>query len=216
MKYRLKGSVAASQPVKFTPSLDVVVGIDASLTGFGLCSFGVSTKTGEIEHQLWRYTSKLKGVERLGDIRDWFTERLCYEVAAQGDLAHVSMEGYAWGSRFNREVMGELGGVVKLALLDHCTQRLSRAVPTALVPPPTLKKFTAGSGNAKKEQMIMAVYKKWGVDTNSNDEADAYSLARVSAAIVGLTEPAFDYEREVIAKLTGQGNRAGNRTTRRS
>lgn len=197
MKFRVK----QAPPCKTNPSSKVVVGIDASLTGFGLCIFGVDETSGEMWNRLTRYASKKKGIERLIDIRNWFSMRL----SEAGLISYVAMEGYAWGSDYNREVMGELGGVIKVALFEHLAAQEEGVVPCVLVPPQSLKKFTTGKGGAKKEQMLLAVFKKWKVDAHSNDEADAYSLARVAAAIVGLTEPTFDYEREVIDKLTGRG-----------
>jgi crossover junction endodeoxyribonuclease RuvC len=51
-----------------------------------------------------------------------------------------------------------------------------------IIPPGTLKKFVAGEGkgNAKKELMLLKVYKKWGVEFDDNNLADAYSLARMA------------------------------------
>ena len=47
-----------------------------------------------------------------------------------------------------------------------------------IIPPNTLKKFITGKGNAKKELMLLKVYKRWGVEFNDNNMADAYSLAK--------------------------------------
>ena len=46
------------------------------------------------------------------------------------------------------------------------------------VPPSTLKKFVTGKGNAKKDQMMLAIYKRWGTEFDNNDAADAYALAQ--------------------------------------
>jgi len=43
--------------------------------------------------------------------------------------------------------------------------------------PTTLKKFITGKGNAKKELMLLKVYKKWGKEFDNNNICDAYSLA---------------------------------------
>lgn len=45
-------------------------------------------------------------------------------------------------------------------------------------PPTTLKKFVTGKGNAKKENMIKDVYKRWSFEHESNNVIDAYALAR--------------------------------------
>ena len=48
------------------------------------------------------------------------------------------------------------------------------------IEPTKLKKFVTGKGNSKKELMLLNVYKKWGVEFNDNNLADAYSLARMA------------------------------------
>ena len=47
-----------------------------------------------------------------------------------------------------------------------------------VIPPTVLKKFVTGSGKAKKELMLLKVYKKFGVEFGSSDLADAYCLAK--------------------------------------
>ena len=49
-------------------------------------------------------------------------------------------------------------------------------IPYTSVPVGTIKKFATGKGNAPKSAMIEAVYMKWGVVTDSDDEADAVAL----------------------------------------
>lgn len=48
-----------------------------------------------------------------------------------------------------------------------------------VVAPTSLKKFVC-TGKAKKELMLKEVYKKWGFDTDNDNIADAYGLARMS------------------------------------
>lgn len=47
-----------------------------------------------------------------------------------------------------------------------------------IVTPGEVKKFVTGKGNAKKELIIKEVYKRYGFDTDINDIADAYAIAR--------------------------------------
>ncbi len=49
-----------------------------------------------------------------------------------------------------------------------------------VIAPGTLKKFVTGKGNAKKDLMLLKVYKKWGVEFEIDDLADAYGLARMA------------------------------------
>jgi len=54
-------------------------------------------------------------------------------------------------------------------------------VPILSVPATTLKKFTTGKGNIKKDMMLLEVYKKWGISCVTSDEADAIALANFGA-----------------------------------
>jgi crossover junction endodeoxyribonuclease RuvC len=43
----------------------------------------------------------------------------------------------------------------------------------------TLKKYAAGKGNAKKQEMLLQIYKRWGIEFNDDNAADSYALARL-------------------------------------
>jgi len=49
-----------------------------------------------------------------------------------------------------------------------------------VITPTVLKKYVTGTGKAKKELMLLKVYKKFGVEFESSDLCDSYSLARYS------------------------------------
>lgn len=53
------------------------------------------------------------------------------------------------------------------------------------IPPTVLKKFVVGSGNAKKEQMMMCVLKNWGHESKTNNTSDAVGLGMVGLCILG-------------------------------
>jgi crossover junction endodeoxyribonuclease RuvC len=69
--------------------------------------------------------------------------------------------------------LGELAAIVKLALYER-----EKIFPLQ-VSPMTLKKFAAGKGNAKKQEMLLQMYKRWGVEFNDDNAADSYALARL-------------------------------------
>lgn len=50
-----------------------------------------------------------------------------------------------------------------------------------------VKKFVTGSGKGEKEVVMKDLYKNFGFDTNSNDEADAIGMALIARAIYYLT-----------------------------
>lgn len=108
-------------------------------------------------------TPQIKGHDRLVHIIKWLDE---FNYAG---ITHVCWEQYAFsrsGQVFN---IGELGGILKLYFL-------SRGIPIIAVTPSTLKLFTTGKGNAKKEEMQEAILERWGYWYEDDNEADAYAL----------------------------------------
>lgn len=145
-----------------------VAGLDQSYTGFGFSIDGESKKR---SFPTSRYDSD---THRLAAIEDWLTGWLKIHKNAGLDL--VVMEGYANGAKFGREIAGELGGVVKTAVLYVTGE------PPLIVPPTSLKKFVTGKGNAKKNEMLLGVYKQWGVSFSDDNQADAYALEKFGHA----------------------------------
>lgn len=97
---------------------------------------------------------------------------------AEPDL--VVYEGYAMGGK-RRQTRpydaGELGGVLKTMIWEEGYDML-------LVPPPSLKLYATGKGNADKDQMRVAMGKLRGSFFSSDDEADAYGLMRMGLAFL--------------------------------
>ena len=165
------------------------VGLDLSLTSTGWAVLSEATSTpsyGRVR------PGKLRGEERLVRIR---TDVMA--VAQASTL--VAIEGYAFGARQGREVLGELGGVIRVALHEAGT-------PFIVVAPPTLKKLATGKGNAPKEAVLAAAIRKLGYPGSSNDEADALWLAHMARAVymvqqgedVLLTNPQMAAIRKVL------------------
>jgi crossover junction endodeoxyribonuclease RuvC len=142
-------------------AINAFAGVDPSLTATGLALHG-----GGLELDAIRVKSK--GLDRLRLLRD-------HVVGFCLPASLVAIEGYAYGAKFNRESMGELGGILRLALYEAGIDFID-------VPPTVLKKFVTGKGNAQKQQMLLSVYKKWGVDITDDNIADAYALARFAEA----------------------------------
>ena len=79
-------------------------------------------------------------------------------------------------------VLGELSATVRLAIYDMYPEEDHRRYPLK-VPPMTLKKYASGKGNAKKQEMLLQIYKRWGVEFNDDNAADSYALARLVGKI---------------------------------
>lgn len=100
----------------------------------------------------------------------------------------------------NRSVglkLAQLHGAVLAAFAD---ERLGHPV---YVSPATLKLFTTGNGHAEKSDIRLQAYKKWGVELDDNDQADAHSLARIAGAIHGTIPTGTAYEHECL-KVIGK------------
>lgn len=162
------------------------LGIDPSLTGFALTALSTLDDT----YVTWVYGSKLRGVARLTDIADWLIGRIAQlHSGFTCDLMNVAMESGVVRSSAALAI-GELHGVVKYALAQDDIYPLQ-------VPPASLKKYVTGKGNSGKSEMLLQVYRRWGVEFNDDNAADSYGLARIARG-----DAETNYQRDVIEKLT--------------
>ena len=161
----------------------IALGIDQSLTGFALTALMVDDPS---VFQTWVYKSDKRGVARLSDIRWWLMDKFD-QIAKNGDITEVAMEAAILASPTSL-MLGELAGMVKLACWDYFDGNLNRYEPyppnmrvPLQIPPMTLKKYAAGKGNAKKQEMLMQIFKRWGIEFNDDNAADSYALARLAS-----------------------------------
>lgn len=169
-----------------------IVGLDPSLTGTGICimDIGQNLFVGKAwSTQLIKPVTK-SSPARLIEIRDRVA-KLCQNA----DI--VIIEGYSFGSRGAGVFQtAELGGVLRVMLHEQGLWWVE-------VAPTQLKKFVCGKGNAKKEEVKLGAFKRWGVEFKTSDETDAYVLAKVGEALISeeirdkLTKP----QRETINQL---------------
>ena len=155
----------------------VTIGIDQSLTGFALTVLNIEAPEQFIT---WVYKSPYFGIERLADIRQWLQDNLDY-AEEHWTLEDTALEGTVLASHAAL-VLGELSAVVRMAIFDHFEEEDPRRFPLK-VPPMTLKKYAAGKGNAKKQEMLLQIYKRWGIEFNDDNAADSYALARLVGKI---------------------------------
>jgi Holliday junction resolvasome RuvABC endonuclease subunit len=171
MKVFHKGQVDPDKPV--------YLGIDQSYSGFAITAIQGDSFYTEV------YKSDKHGIDRLRDIQTHVYNWL-YKF---NEIKDVAMEGYAFGSQM-ANMLGELGGMVKLSLLDF-------GIYPLIVPPTNLKKYVTGKGTGvPKSQMLLYVYKKWEVDITDDNAADSYALAKLVSG-----QHTLAYEKEVYDKL---------------
>ena len=163
------------------PDKPVYLGIDQSYSGFAITLLDAENKT---DYYSIVYKAEGLGVERLKNIQAFIMDTL-FDYT----IVDAAMEGYAFGSQM-ANMLGELGGMVKLTLLDF-------GIYPLIVPPTNLKKYVTGKGNGiSKSQMLLYVFRKWGAEITDDNAADSYALAKlVSGAHV------LEYEKDVYDKL---------------
>ncbi len=114
------------------------------------------------------------GLERLVYIRERLTAILD-EIAGMGDIKAAAHEAYSLRSTNRPFLLGEVGCIVQLALVDA-------GLPVVhAVPPTSLKKFLAGHGSTDKEGMKRAAGARSGVTFTDDNLADAYALSLFAA-----------------------------------
>lgn len=165
----------------------VYLGIDPSLTGFAVTYLA---QHGPFES--WVYTSKQRGVERLIDIVDWLDEKNKIIIRAGHVVKDIAIEDGVFHSQ-SAAVLGELSAVVRLWAWE--LGPINGQYPIK-VPPTVVKKFATDKGNAKKNEVMLAVYKKWGVEFADDNMSDSYVIARICR---GLAETM--YEQAVLDKM---------------
>ncbi len=119
-------------------------------------------------------------------------ERVAYvakKIALQLSLPSTQLlitciEGYAFAVKTSSLTqLSELGGIVRQMVYSKT------GLDAIEIPPGSLKKFICGKGNAHKEDMKLAVFKKYGMDfqNKSNDSCDAFALAVFGIALLRLS-----------------------------
>lgn len=141
------------------------VGLDPSYNGFAIM---VIDKNGDIiEQRLLSSDTKKEAEERIIELEKDFKF-----IPNIHSLYSVCIEGPSFSSNGAFVLqMGALHYYLRLFLLKN-------NVKYTIVAPGTLKKFVTGDGRAKKDLMLLKVYKKWGVEFDNDNTADAYGLAR--------------------------------------
>lgn len=166
----------------------IVAGLDLSLT-----STGYSVLEGDCILERGRLGVSYKDFRRVVFIADEI-EQLCKKRKPE----LVCIEGYSFASQNHRLAdLGELGGLTKYKLIKL-------GVPWLIVSPNQLKKFVTGKGSGKKNVVIMHTYKKYGVEFESDDECDAYVLARIAQACSEDFEKLDKAQTEVVNKIMGR------------
>lgn len=128
----------------------------------------------DVIHATVVQAKKLSGWERVNSIAGTIMAS-----HAQFKPDFVVLEGYGFGQMASVVTLAEIGSVVRFLLWQD-------QIPFIDVPPSSLKKFVTGKGNAKKDQMILEVFKRYGYTSATNDIADAVGLGMFGLCAAGV------------------------------
>lgn len=143
------------------------VGMDPSFTSFAII---VLDREGNIvEKKLLKSSSDLEPEERIMELEKEFSF-----ISNIFRVSTVYLEGLSFASKG--------AYALQLAALHYYLRIFLKInnINYKVIAPNTLKKFVTGKGNTKKNLILMKVYKRWGIEFDCDDLADAYSLAQMS------------------------------------
>lgn len=163
-----------------------VLALDPSLTVWGWAARTPAPTSGVVDLEAEGRT----GVDRLA------SGRAHLHALIRRCRPHlVLVEGYAYGAGYQAHQLGEMGGVLRLALHDlH--------VPWLEVAPKVRARLATGKGQAKKEVVYAEAFKRLYYNGSSMDEADACWI--LEAAVQHYQLPAaVQLPRSHMAALSG-------------
>lgn len=176
----------------------IYVGIDPGQTNLALVA--VNAK-GEVLDKAKPKKLEIAGVQRLSYLMVFVKDFIDHLPTTKTEKVEmIALEGYSNFETFGREASGETGAAIKLALVGWYGLHDPLAYPT-IVPPTSLKKFVTGKGNAKKDQMPLSVFKRWGFEDGDTNIVEAYGLAQVARAVCVDPLELSTSDREVVEKL---------------
>ena len=106
----------------------------------------------------------------------------------------VVIEGFAYGAKGNAvDFQYGLGWLMR-AMLYTSKFAYTEATPSQV------KKFCSNRGNAKKEDLVLPMYKKWGYEHHSDNVRDAYVMSRMAYSMYN-HDGLQGYEQDVLRKM---------------
>ncbi len=161
-----------------------VAGIDPALDVSGVVIYRPETR----EYRAHTVTGEGKGPARQVGIRNRVVE-----LIKPANL--VAIEGYFFSEKYgNASELGELHGVLRCGLYEAGKKFV-------VVQPLWLKQYATGQTKATKDEIRLAVYKRWGIEEKTHDQVEAFVLAKIAASMIGFRKGTTAFQREVIEKV---------------
>lgn len=142
-----------------------ILGFDISLSNTGFTVYDMEKDT------FSSFSTKLKNGSRYMRMKE--IEDISISRTQDYPPILAVIEGYAFGAKMYRELIGEVSYAVKRSLYLANT-------PSIIVAPGALKKFAVNKFfGSDKNEIIEAVRNKFKHPVNNGDEADSYILCRI-------------------------------------
>lgn len=175
--------------------MSLVWGVDKKMIAFGIDLSLTATGLVVLDGDKLLYSGCFKPKNKSGAERLIEIDREISMTMVGYDPEIICLEGYSFGSRGRALFqIGELGGVVRVALHDWGKHWME-------ITPSQVKKFATGKGTSKKDLILQQVYKKWGQEFKTSDEADAFVLAKIGTILLGYEEKLTKQQVEVMENL---------------
>ena len=142
------------------------IGIDPSYNGFAIMVLDIEGKI--IQQELLKSKSDDEIEERIMSLEQDFKF-----ICDIDNLEVVYLEGH---------IISKGSFVLQMAALNYYIRIFFRKnnINYKVITPGNLKKYVTGKGNSKKELILLKTYKKWNIEFDDNNLADAYGLARMA------------------------------------
>jgi crossover junction endodeoxyribonuclease RuvC len=182
----------------------IVVGADLSLAATALVATRHNVIAAGFEVLASRrMKTDLRGIERLNEIDLW-CQRFLDDLEFRGLHPRlVLFEGPGFGSQV-AHALGQLHGVVKVGIW-----RRRGGFRMGDIPPSTLKKFVTGSGASDKNVVMKGVFKRWGFDSDDDNECDAFAASMAGQCLCGDEEGTKAQRQALTGKVTFYESRGG-------
>lgn len=153
-----------------------VLALDLSLNGTGMA-------WGTYDDEKNKVTHIKTDIIKTKKIKDHM-KKICYIKKIIGrknkEFApnKILIEGQSYGSRGRATLsIAQLHGVIMYACLKQWQ------VEYHTIPPTVVKKFITGKGNSRKSMILKSLYKRFHIDVDDEDKADAIGVLLTGAAM---------------------------------
>jgi crossover junction endodeoxyribonuclease RuvC len=182
----------------------IFCGIDASLTGTGLCRL----ENGIINYETIKTTPFDE--KKPGKANSFAVDLERYLFIAEKVMEFVpdNARMVCIEDFYTPRNAAQMGSAIALVGLGtYIRIRLhQRKIPFCVVAPLTLKKYATGKGSGTKDVIMMHLFKRYGLEFGDNNQADAFALSAIAHSIhekivKGKSEVLTKPQQEAIKKI---------------